>query len=142
MRRSTLKRSRMKYNPPRENSVRELERTLDRLSRQLVLFDAKKCFTCDAKDGLDWGHLFERRHRATRWDYLPGGNNHPQCWPCNSTHEGHPEVYERAYVAAYGQTAYSNLAIRAHSNHKFTHTELLEMIAERETLFVSRGGQI
>lgn len=146
MKRSTpMKRSRMRHNPPVKGSVRDLERTLDDLTRQIVLLQEKKCFTCPATSGLQCGHLFTRTWRSVRWEVEGlgpvGANCHAQCSLCNKTHEGVPQIYESAYIDKYGWDAYDDLDRRAHSKHKFTYSELLDMIAEREALLVSLGGQ-
>lgn len=124
----------MRYKPPEPGSVRDLERILDALTREIVLRQESKCFTCPATTNLQCGHLFERRHRGTRWDVAPNGNNHAQCSNCNGLHEEMPYIYIGAYVRRFGQAAYDELDRRAHSNHKLTYSELLEMIEERKRI--------
>jgi hypothetical protein len=124
----------MRYNAPARDSRRDLERILDALTRKIVLAQEFKCFTCDAFEGLDWGHLFTRTWRPTRWDVARDGNNHAQCWPCNSLHEEEPHHYTDKFIETFGEPAYDALDARAHSHHKFTIIELHDMIAERAAL--------
>jgi len=122
----------MRYNPPGPGSRRELEACLDSLARKIILRNERICFTCGSSNGLDWGHLFERRHRGTRWDISPSGGNHAQCNLCNAAHEATPGIYEQKYIDKFGEEKFVALRERAHSKHKFTYLELEEMIRERE----------
>lgn len=110
-----------------KSQTRSIENKLDVLTSRIILLLEKRCFTCPSKYNLQNGHLFERRHRNTRWDISREGNCHPQCSFCNSNHEPHPEVYKRKFTSKFGDLAYNVLDQRAHSSHIFTWIELEEL---------------
>ena len=131
-------RFRNRYNPnstkpKREFSTGYLEDALDDLTSKIIRRLERVCFTCGVsaertREGyLTCGHLFERRHRATRWDIGPIGNNHSQCSNCNADHEPHPEIYRNVFIKRFGQPAYDDLNSRAHSRMKITYLDLLAM---------------
>jgi len=68
----------------RIGSTRWVETQLDELTRRILHLTESSCFTCGSTKELQVGHLFERRHRHTRWDVDEKGNNHLQCPNCNA----------------------------------------------------------
>lgn len=133
--RITAMRFRNRYNPkkikpPRKYSLRYMEDELDRLTGLIVRALEPFCFTCGIGVNLQCGHLFERRHRPTRWDIHPEGGNHSQCGNCNALHESKPKIYQDVYIAKFGKAAYDELYRRAHSKQKFTPLELESMVDE------------
>lgn len=116
----------------RAGSTRWLEDELDAIVRLIMPLMEKSCFTCGSTKELQVGHLFERRHRHTRWDTSEEGNNHLQCPNCNSRHEDFPEKYINMFTIRFGERAYSDLAERAHSKQKLTYTDLTELLEAKE----------
>lgn len=131
-----MKRSYMRYSPPAKGSRRDLKKTLDDLTRRVVLKNETVCFTCGQPgrpgDPLQNSHLFTRTWEPTRFDVHPEGNNHAQHATENNRHEDAPDAYNNEYVRRFGQDAFDDLERRAHSHTKFGHGELLDMIRERE----------
>lgn len=117
----------------RPGSTRWLESQLDEKTRRIMHLLEKSCFTCGSTKELQVGHLFERRHRHTRWDTGEDGNNHLQCPNCNAKHEYIPEKYINMFTLRFGERAYSDLAERAHSNQKLTYSDLTELLEEKKT---------
>lgn len=113
--------------PPRLMSEKYLTAELDALTRLILHLIESTCFTCGTTKELQVGHLFERRHRHTRWDVHETGNNHLQCCKCNAYHEPHPEKYRDMFVIRFGERAFDDVATRAHSNQKLTYNDLLEL---------------
>ena len=113
--------------PPRVMSDRYLRDELDALVRKILHKLESVCFTCGTTKNLQVGHLFERRHRHTRWDTSPEGNNHLQCENCNSRHEAKPEIYRDKFLMRFGERAYDEVATRAHSNQKLGYNDLIEI---------------
>lgn len=107
-------------------SSRWYEAQLDDLTSKIVLFNEKVCFIigCGVRKDLQCGHLLERRHRHTRWDIHPEGNNHAQCSFHNFIHEEKPEIYRTDFVLKFGQPALDELERRARSMQKITPIEL------------------
>src|SRR5688500_951410 len=91
-------------------SQRHLEANLAAITRDVMHLAEKSCFTGGSTKELQVGHLFERRHRHTRWDTSEDGNNHLQCPNCNSSHEYMPDRYINTYTIRFGERAYSDLA--------------------------------
>lgn len=113
-------------------STRWLEDELDAIVRVILPLIESCCFTCGATKELQVGHLFERRHRLTRWDTSEQGNNHLQCPKCNSRHEAFPEKYRDMFTLRFGERAYADLAERSHSKMKLTYSDLLSLLDEKE----------
>lgn len=120
--------------PPRVMLDRYLCAELDAIASMIVKKLESVCFNigCDKRVGLEWGHLFERRHRHTRWDTHPEGNCHAQCHAHNQEHESNPRLYQDSYIQRYGERAFDDLANRAHSNQKLTYSDLLEIFEEKQ----------
>jgi len=110
----------------REYSAPWLEARMDDLTRDILHIIETSCFTCGLTKELQVGHLFERRHRHTRWDVHEKGNNHLQCPNCNYKHEEKPEKYQDMYKRRFGEEAYAELDARAHSRMKIEYIDLFE----------------
>lgn len=127
-----------KYSAFRDKPVRRpmsqkyLEDELDAITREIMHLAERSCFTCGATKELQVGHLFERRHRHTRWDTHEEGNNHLQCPKCNSRHEAFPEKYRDMFTIRFGERAYADLAERVHSKQKLTYSDLLDRLEQKE----------
>lgn len=136
-----------KYSAFRDKPVRRpmsqkyLEDELDAITREIMHLLESSCFTCGSTRELQVGHLFERRHRHTRWDTDETGNNHLQCPNCNSSHEAIPEKYTNIFTLRFGERAYADLAERAHSNQKLTYSDLLSLLEEKETQLLRLKGK-
>lgn len=125
---------RYKQKAPRLYSVRWLETRLDELTSGIVRINEQVCFNagCGVKTGLQCGHLFERRHRPTRWDIHPEGNNHSQCERHNFLHEEKPSLYQDSFIERFGERAFDDLANRSRSNTKITYSDLEALYEERK----------
>lgn len=127
-----------KYSAFRDKPIREkgsrkwLEDELDAIVRLILPLMERSCFTCGSTKELQVGHLFERRHRHTRWDTNEEGNNHLQCPNCNSRHEAFPEKYRNMFTIRFGERAFADLAERIHSNQKLTYSDLVELLERKE----------
>lgn len=110
------------------DSLKDVRDECDKLTRTIVLLREKECFItgCRRRD-LQCGHLFERRHQATRYDVQPDGNNHAQCSYHNLLHEENPWLYRKVFISRYGSEAYGTLAARKDLPIKRTYIELLEI---------------
>lgn len=120
-------------------STRWLEDELDAIVRLILPLMEFYCFTCGSQYGLQVGHLFERRHRHTRWDTTIDGNNHLQCPPCNKKHESHPTIYQDKFIARFGERAYAEIGERAHCKLKIA--DLLEILEEKEQQLLKLQGK-
>lgn len=120
--------------PPRVMSERYLVAELDAITSIIVRMKESVCFNigCDKRVSLECGHLFERRHRHTRWDTSLDGNCHAQCPKHNQEHEQNFRKYQDSYIQRFGERAFDDLANRAHSNQKITYTDLLELLEEKQ----------
>jgi len=125
----------------RIGSTRWGESQLDELTRRILHLIESSCFTCGSTKELQCGHLFERRHRHTRWDTDEQGNNHLQCPNCNARHEAFPEKYRDIYTIRFGERAYADLADRAHSNQKITFTDLIALMEEKQEQLKTLKGK-
>jgi Bacteriophage Lambda NinG protein len=122
-------------------STRYLEDELDAIVRLILPLLERSCFTCGSTKELQVGHLFERRHRLTRWDTNETGNNHLQCPNCNSRHEAFPDKYRNMFTIRFGERAYADVADRAHSSQKLTYSDLLSMLEEKESQLRTLRGK-
>lgn len=125
----------------RPMSTRWLEDELDAIVRLILPLMESNCFTCGTTKRLQVSHLFECRHRHTRWDTSPQGNNHLMCEQENNNHENHPEVYTNKFLKRFGERAYADVAERANSNQKITYSELLDLLEEKEQQLLRLKGK-
>lgn len=136
------RRSAFKDKPVRRPmSTRYLEDELDAITRDIMHLAERSCFTCGSTKELQVGHLFERRHRLTRWDTGEKENCHLQCCKCNAKHESHPEKYINMFTIRFGERAFADLADRAHSRQKLTYSDLLALLEEKEAQLKSLKGK-
>lgn len=122
-------------------SQKYLEDELDAIVREIMHLAERSCFTCGSTKELQVGHLFERRHRHTRWDTDETGNNHLQCPNCNSRHEAFPEKYRDMFTVRFGERAYADLAERVHSKQKLTYSDLLDLLEQKEAQLKTLQGK-
>lgn len=122
-------------------STKYLEDELDAIVRLILPLMESACFTCGATKNLQVSHLFERRHRLTRWDTSPEGNNHLMCKQENANHENHPEVYTNKFLKRFGERAFADVADRAHSNQKLTYSDLLDLLEQKEQQLLKLQGK-
>ena len=120
--------------PPRPMSDKYLHDELDAITSVIVRMLESVCFTvgCDKRVGLECGHLFERRHKHTRYDTTPDGNCHAQCPLHNQEHERNPSLYEASYIQRFGEAKFEALRARARSNQKLTYSDLLELLEQKQ----------
>lgn len=108
---------------------------LDRVFSQFVRLShadeggTVECVTCGKL--MHWkeahaGHLYSRRHMATRWDIR---NVHPQCCGCNTFRAGEGARYSLYVIERYGQDVLEELDARSRKIHKFTSSDLEHLIA-------------
>lgn len=125
----------------RPMSTRYLEDELDAIVREIMHLLEKSCFTCGSTKELQVGHLFERRHRHTRWDTEETGNCHSQCARCNCAHEADGSKYVNMFTIRLGERAFADVAERAHSNQKLTYLDLLTLLEEKEQQLMKLKGK-
>jgi hypothetical protein len=125
----------------RPMSQRYLEDELDAIVREVLHLAEKSCFTCGSTKELQVGHLFERRHRHTRWDTHEAGNCHLQCAKCNCAHEADRSKYENTFTIRLGERAFADVAERAHSRQKLTYSDLLELLEAKEAQLLKLKGK-
>lgn len=134
MNRSTKMKS---YSKP-QVGVRDLERTLDDLTRKVLRQDERVCFTDGrrgtADDPLEVSHLFGRAFRPTRFDVHPDGNNHMMHRFCNRQHNEDQSIYRDKFIERCGQDAYDEIERRVHQGGVFEYIQLLRMIEQREAM--------
>lgn len=127
----------------RPGTVREFEKRLDKTVSQIVRTNEPYCVLCKESDPqkLTCGHLFKRRHRATRWDVHLEGNLHTLCKSCNRRDNWKHFLYVTWYRHRFGDEAFEELRERAHSRRKLYAHELASMLAARECLLVELRGK-
>lgn len=144
MRRTNYQRKFSSFNAQperRPGSTKWIEDELDAIVRLILPLLESCCFTCGTSKNLEVGHLFERRHRHTRWDTSEAGNNHLQCQKCNAHHEAFPEKYRNAFKSRFGEQAYADVTDRAHSRQKLSYSDLLELMEEKQKQLLQLQGK-
>ena len=85
----------------------------------------------DVMDGssvqLGVGHIFSRKHLATRWDVTPDGNCHTQAWANNYRHVYNTYPYNTWYIKKFGQKKFDELYQRWNKVTKISTAELVEL---------------
>jgi hypothetical protein len=100
-------------------AIRHSDKKLDELFRKKLKhgLGRVKCVTCstvlDAKE-MTVGHWIGRTKYPTRWDPM---NAELQCWTCNSTHGGRPEIMEAFLREKYGDLAIDQMIIESNTGH-------------------------
>ncbi len=127
-----------KAKKPEKGSVKDLEQTLDVLTREVLRQDERVCFT-DGKPGsaadlLQLSHLFGRAQRPTRFDVHIDGNNHMMHESCNNRHNEDKSIYRNEFIRRFGKDTYEKLDVRAHSNRQFDYVDLHKMVEQRESM--------
>lgn len=122
---------------PRLGSTRWLEAQLDDLTSKIIRHHEQICFNigCTETQGLQCGHLLERRHRAIRWDISADGNCHSQCSKHNQEHERDGSLYRESFIKRFGQAAHDELEYRSRSKEKITPIELEAKYLEYKELW-------
>jgi hypothetical protein len=118
-----------------EDDLQTLIDDLDEVTSRMIRFKYAgkdglvECFTCDAKhpiSHIQCGHFIPRLHMATR--FLTD-NLRPQCKTCNEYKQGNLTIFaERLEKEKGGITEW--LHEQANTVHKFTRTELKELLLE------------
>ena len=116
----------MTKKPTRKSMIKKL----DKLVFEIVLKrDGGKCVVCGSKEKLSPGHVFSRRHLATRWNLQ---NVHVQCIPCNYLHVRDQYPYFNWFVRTYGQVALDDLRAKYQLITHYKIKDLEEMYADLE----------
>lgn len=109
-------------------SRKGLIKKLDDLVSEIVVKRDKKCVVCGSTKKLGNGHVFSRRHLATRWDITPDGNCHCQCWACNYRHVTDTVPYHRWYQDKFGMKKFDELYERWQTTTHYKTHDLLELM--------------
>ena len=114
----------------RKTSRKTLIKKLDTLVSKYIRKRDQKCVQCGKVDTLTNGHVFSRRHYATRWDISSKGNCHCQCWGCNYKHSYDNYDYYKWYVDTFGSERFEELRGESKLSKKFKNYDLEELYEE------------
>lgn len=92
-----------------------------------------ECITCGIEKPLkemQAGHFVSRRVNELRFDEM---NVNAQCIGCNMFKQGEQYLYSKNLDAKYGDGTADALMAKRHLTHKFTVTELEEIIQDAKT---------
>lgn len=92
-----------------------------------------ECITCGIEKPLkemQAGHFVSRRVNELRFDEM---NVNAQCIGCNMFKQGEQYLYSKNLDAKYGDGTADALMAKRHLTHKFTITELEEIIQDAKT---------
>jgi len=112
-----------------------LVKKLDVITSKIIRARDGACVQCGSIENLTNGHVFSRRHNATRWDILGDGNCHCQCWGCNYKHSYDNYEYYKWYTNKFGVEAFENLRARYTTICKLSIPELEEMYEKYSQLY-------
>jgi hypothetical protein len=112
-----------------------LVKKLDDITSKIVRARDEACVQCGTTENLTNGHVFSRRHNATRWDISLDGNCHCQCWGCNYKHSYDNYEYYKWYQDKFGLEAFEDLRARYTTTCKFSIPELEEMYEKYSELY-------
>ena len=100
---------------------------LDKIVSKIIRERDGACVVCGSTKALGWGHVFSKVAYNTRWDVLPDGNVHTQCWPCNFRHVRDQYPYFSWYIRKFGQDKFDELRRRFKTTKKYKTYELEEL---------------
>ena len=86
-----------------------------------------KCISCDTKKHvkqMQCGHLFSRRHYATRWHEK---NCAGQCYGCNIGDQGRQWVMAKEIDKKHGEGTAEKMHQRSQDSRKYTNEELIQL---------------
>lgn len=108
---------------------------LDDLTRAILYRRfGKSCVMCESQEQIGVGHVFSRKHLATRWDVDEEGNCYPQCWKHNFSHVRDQYPYFHWFSEKYGVEALQRLRERHNTTTHLKDWELKEKVIEYESL--------
>ncbi len=110
---------------PRKPSRKTLIKKLDAIFSKYIRARDKYCVICGSPDQANNGHLFSRRHYATRWDEL---NCNQQCYPCNFKHTMDFVPYTQWFIKKHGQEVFDELYSTFKRPRKYYDYEIEELI--------------
>lgn len=124
-----------------KNARKAIIKKLDALVSQIVRFQERACITCGGTEYLQNGHLFSRRHHATRWDIDSDGNCHTQCGRCNIRHNKDQSPYIFWYVEKFGKEKFEELRARHNAVTDFKEWQLRELYSQLLTVWQTMEEQ-
>jgi len=110
---------------PKKPSRKTLIKKLDAVFSKYIRARDKYCVICGSPDQANNGHLFSRRHYATRWCEL---NCNQQCYPCNFKHTMDFVPYTQWFIKKHGQEVFDELYCKFKRPHKYYNHEIEELI--------------
>tara|TARA_R100000458_G_scaffold36686_1_gene34140 strand:- start:5174 stop:5560 length:387 start_codon:yes stop_codon:yes gene_type:complete len=110
------------------NKRKKLYKQLDEVVSKYIRLRDGYCVQCGNPERLTNGHIFSRRHLATRWDISKDGNCHCQCWGCNYKHTKDNYDYYKWYTDRFGKKKFEKLRDRYTQITKLNLTELEELL--------------
>tara|TARA_X000001036_G_scaffold334292_1_gene313204 strand:+ start:3505 stop:3882 length:378 start_codon:yes stop_codon:yes gene_type:complete len=110
---------------PRKPSRKTLIKKLDAVFSKYIRARDKYCVICGSSDQANNGHLFSRRHYATRWSEL---NCNQQCYPCNFKHTMDFVPYTQWFIKKHGQEVFDELYCTFKRPRKYYNNEIEELI--------------
>lgn len=110
------------------NKRKRLYKRLDEVVSKYIRLRDGHCVQCGNPEKLTNGHIFSRRHLATRWDISKDGNCHCQCWGCNYKHTKDNYDYYKWYTDRFGKQKFEELRDRYTQITKLNLTELEELL--------------
>lgn len=120
---------RVKSKPPKW-----LKKRCDDLTSLIVRHKGEgKCVQCGSSEQMTNGHVFSRRHLATRWDTHEGGNCYAQCWSCNWKHVRDQHPYFDWYIRKYGYESFTELRSRFETIRPMKMNDLRELHLKLES---------
>lgn len=123
-------------------SIKQLKKDADKVFSQYVRYrDGEfkrgewfvECITCGEEKLLKQaqaGHFVSRRVNELRFEEM---NVNAQCIGCNMFKQGEQYLYSKNLDAKYGDGTADALMAKRHLTHKFTVTELEEIIQDAKT---------
>ena len=113
----------MAKKTPRQRVIKRL----DDVTSKIIRIRDGACVQCGSTENLTNGHVFSRRHYATRWDIMEDGNCHTQCWGCNYKHSYDNYTYYKWYQDKFGVEKFEQLRSEYDQTCKRSNAELEEM---------------
>ena len=110
---------------PKKASRKTLIKKLDAVFSKYIRARDKYCVICGSPNQANNGHLFSRRHYATRWCEI---NCNQQCYPCNFKHSKDFVPYTQWFIKKHGQDAFDELYVNFKKSKKIYNYELEEFI--------------
>ena len=115
-----MKLAKKKKQPTQKNLTTKLDKVFGEIVRNIG-----KCVRCGKTEYLQAAHIFTRKKRAIRWDFL---NSLCLCVGCHYWAHDNPLYFRDFVKEVYGEENYNEIHLKGNLSKKWTLDEKIELL--------------